>query len=528
MPIFFQQNGEDSKTPNISECETLEAFKKRLDFQETEVITNLFLNNLDIHTDVTVDLDVQFASCNSSSMSVCSDSHDSKTTFLDFKSGIDCTSESESSTMSTDRQQRLGKSPSKNRSRLTTETNQTKSICTDIVSKNRIRAAAGNRGVNQRTSGALILATTERRESRDRQKTPNLQLSPKKRLKPTLSLPENSEQAESEENSQKKIPISRRPSSVSRGTPTSNKIFMETEDGRWPSNQFRSMINVQGRNKNEMLVIKSKIGPIMLTKIRKKKVKSEEDLSSSIEAKERMFSSTIVKKQSTRRSPPRYQKTTSKTRIYHEASIQTTLAGQILDKPQIDTHGREIHQLKQMIEAMDAENQALRLNLTERSQSLTFIENQLKQEREEKAAMEKVFLNEEPNTDESHNPLILKPEIQHSDHKLEEKQAEIYKLRQFCDQLQVDMNKSIQMNRSILEEKKCFEKETLELQDFLQDEKAVINEALRDAENDIECLVEKLKQKEKEIDRLEDECRHLVRISEQRRLFIILTLVSYN
>lgn len=403
-------------------------------------------------------IDVQFASCNSSSISVCSESHDNKTPFLDCKRSIDCI---ESSSLSTDRQRRLRQSPPKNRSRLTAETNQIKSTCTEGASKNRIRAASANRVVNQR--GAPILATTERATSRDRQKTSNLQSSPKKRMKP---MPGKSEQQSS---------ILRRTSFVCR-----------SEDGRWPSNQFRSF------NKNEMLVIKSKVGPIMLTTTRKQKVKSEEDLS------------TIVRRQSTRGSPLQYQKATSKTLINHEASIQTTLDSQNFNKPQIDTRDREIQQLKEMIEAMDAENKTLRLNLTERSQSLTLIESQLNREREEK------------------------DQTQHSDHALEEKQAEIYKLRQLCDQLQVDMNRSIQMNRSILEEKKCFEKETSELEDFLQDEKAVISDALRDAENEIECLVEKLKQKEKEVDRLEDECRHLVRISEQRRLFIILTLVLYN
>lgn len=400
-----------------------------------------------------IQLQCAFTSCNSSSVSVCSDSHESKTHFMDCKRGIDCeTSESESSSLSTERQ-RVRQSPPKNRSRLSAETNETNG-----GKKNRIRAASTNRLVNQRSYGAPILP--ERARSRDRQQTLNL-LSPKKRLKATLSLHGKSEHVENE-NSQKKSSILKRTSSVSRRT-------LEIEDGRWPSNQFRSMTNVQGRNKNEMLVIKSKVGP------RKKEIRSEEDLSSSIE-------STIVRRQSTRGSTQRDQKIISKTFINHAALVN-------LHKQQIDTRDKEIQELKEMIEAMDAENKTLRLKLTEKFQSLTLVE--------------------------SDNPLIFESQIQHSH--LEEKKSEIFKLREFCDQLQVDMNRSVQ---SMLKEKINFEKETLELQDFLQDEKAVISDALRDAENEIECLVEKLKQKEREIDRLEDECRHLVRISEQRRSFI--------
>lgn len=113
--------------------------------------------------------------------------------------------------------------------------------------------------------------------------------------------------------------------------------------------------------------------------------------------------------------------------------------------------------------------------------------------------------------------LMLESQIQLSGHVLEEKQTEINTLRQFCSQLQVEMNRSIQVQQSLLEEKKCFEKETSELQDFLQDEKTAIFEALKDAENEIKQYQDKLNLKEYEVEKLQDECRHLVRISEQRR-----------
>ncbi|XP_055309953.1 restin homolog isoform X2 [Sitodiplosis mosellana] len=597
------------KTPCSSEFGSLETnCVKRLEFKETEEITNrivdldLGTNNNNGHgdgNDSGVDagatniiqlqralsnnsagyasssggLDAQFASCNSSLLSVCSDAHDDKTTVLSCKRGIDCMSEngSESSSLSGDRQQRLRQTPAKKRIGLAVEANQPKSPWnTDGTSKNRVRAASANRVMSHRTYGAPILATSERARSRDRQISSNSQSSPTKRLRPNLSLPTSVKDGSP---LQQKPSTLRRSSSAARrtthqitpiSTPTTDqrKMVASTEDGRWP---FRSAVKVQSRNTNETLIIKTKVGPMCLTTPRRKKVKSEEDLSEwqsnrrSVDpiARDRMSSSTIVRRQSTRESPnkgqfpPRYQKPTSKTLIYHEASIQTALTSQdnafcgnakevqidaaikIHRESQVDIRDTEIEKLEEKLEAMDADNKKLRQNLLERSQLLTSMESQLNREREEKAAMKKELqsstarvlgmlelVNATPNTESStscDSLLMLESRIQLSGHALEEKQIEINTLRHLCNQLQVEMNRSIQGQQNLLEERKCFEKESSELQDFLQDEKAAICEALRDAENEIEKYDEKLKQKDQEVERLQDECRHLVRISEQRR-----------
>lgn len=274
-----------------------------------------------------------------------------------------------------------------------------------------------------------------------------------------------------------------------------------------------------------------------------------------------MTSSTIVRRLSTRESPnkavsafpPRYQKPSSKTLIYHEAAIQTALTSQDIDdafggypkeiqidailkvhrESQVDIRDREIEQLEEKIKTINAENKTLRQNLVERSQMLTSMEQQLIREREEKAAMKKEMQSNtervlgmlelvhaapttEPDTS-CDSLLMLESQIQLSGHALEEKQTEINTLRKFCDQLQAEMHRSVQVQQSLLEEKKYIEKETSELQDFLQDEKTAIFEALKDAEIEIEDFKTKLGKKEVEVDRLQDECRHLVRISEQRR-----------
>lgn len=66
------------------------------------------------------------------------------------------------------------------------------------------------------------------------------------------------------------------------------------------------------------------------------------------------------------------------------------------------------------------------------------------------------------------------------------------------------------------------------MQDFLQAEKASCMDALKDAEVEISQLKQSLAQRESEIDRQQDECRHLVRISEQRRQEFLGMQAKYN
>lgn len=545
--------------------------------------------------------DAQFASCNSSLLSVCSDSHDGKITVMSCKGSIDCTSEngSESSSVSGDKHNnnRLRQTPPKkrvgvidpNQSKLSPRSYDSSVSGGSSSSKARIRATSANRALNGRNFCAPNLATTERARSRDKQITSNSQSSPTKRTKPTTLTTNIKMEMTPVKTSSTTL---RRAASVTRRT-TPTSCTPSTEDGRWPSIQLRSASKTPNRTivaANESLVIKTKIGPIVLDNKpvdrfstlprRQKKVKSEEDLSewrsnrSSSTTRDRMSVSTIVRRFSSREAPnkstttvpPRYQKSTGKTLIYHEAAIQTAITSQDIDDAfagnpkdiqidaiakvdrvcQVDIRDREIEQLEERIKMMSAENKTLRQNLVERSQILTSMEQQIMRERDEKEAMKKELqsntervlgmlelVHAAPTTPTTETDaagagavggagacdslLMLESQIQLSGHALEQKQTEINTLRKFCKQLQAEMNRTLQVQHSLLEEKKTFEKETTELQDFLQDEKTAIFEALKDAESELEESQAKMKVKEQEVERLQDECRHLVRISEQRR-----------
>lgn len=520
--------------------------------------------------------DAQFASCNSSLLSVCSDSNETKIPKatnggVGICKPIDLTSEggSESSSLSGDKQ-RPTISVKKRVSLI--ESSPAKPFRSAENRSPRARNISINRAASCR--GAPSLQTTERARSRDKSITLNSTdprlTSPSRRLKAMTPGAKEGSVTPSD-----RAPLRRASSVTRRSTPSSTP---STEDGRWPSTSTRSTSKVRTAP-IESLVVKTKCGPLLLDNSRpssdrfmslprRKRANSDEDLREkrsdrgSSTTRDRMTSSTIVRRASAREPVnkphvlPRNLKL--KTMIYHEAGMQTVLtcrdiddafAGVARDIPieqistattaiQVDIRDKDIERYEQRIEAMNQELAKMKQTLQERSQVMATMEQQLTRERDEKVAMERELQNNTKRVfsmlDMVHGPtnescgegdtkatgdslLMLESQIQLSGHIMEEKQCEINTLRQFCKELQTEMNRSQQVQQTLVDERKCFERETTELQDFLQDEKAAIVEALRDAESELEQYQEKVKEKDASIDRLQDECRHLVRISEQRR-----------
>lgn len=523
-------------------------------------------NNSAGYTSSSGGMDCQFASCNSSLLSVCSDSMEDKPTIVHSKVSNDCTSEngSESSSVSGDKHRQK---PSSVKKRVAlAEPKPVKSSGTGDTVRSRLRTISVNR--ERFSIGAPSLTTSERVRARSREKqlTPNgsskrSPSSPNKKItKPnTLSL--------NGSDSAPKATIRRAVSMCRRTTPNGTPY---TEDGRWPSIVHKPFAKVQ---RHESLVIKTKVGQLVLdsgktqtpdrytTLPRRKRANSEEDLSewrsyrsTSSTRQDRMTASTIVRRPLTRESPNKsihhpILARKPKTIIYHEALVQTALTSQDIDDAfaghvkeipitavtkvnrdcQVDLRDKYIERLEEQIRSLTADNDSLKKNLKERSQLLASKEHQLKRERDEKTTVKQNterFLDmlrsvngvQTIESDANCDSLsMLESQIQLSGHAMEVKQCQIDKLREFCRKLQAEMSLSMQVQQTMLEERNNFEKETNELQDFLQDEKTAIVEALKEAETEIEqhkCAAE---QKNKEIERLQDECRHLVRICEQRR-----------
>lgn len=240
-----------------------------------------------------------------------------------------------------------------------------------------------------------------------------------------------------------------------------------------------------------------------------------------------------------------------KTRIYHETGCQTALTKLDIEKAfaGVAPSARPIESLEQkdqetQAEIRDQEIDRLRnevKNLTQREEDLTV---KVKREREEKLAMQReLHLNTEkvmsllnlarlagnakildagtPTSDESESNqdslLMLESQIQISGHELIERQQEIGQLRKLCRSLQLEMERSLLQQECLMQEKAAIEQESNELQDFLQHEKAAMCDALKDLETDYQQSQQQLASRDEEVKVLRDECRHLVRLNEQRR-----------
>ncbi|XP_036337865.1 uncharacterized protein LOC118747812 [Rhagoletis pomonella] len=253
-----------------------------------------------------------------------------------------------------------------------------------------------------------------------------------------------------------------------------------------------------------------------------------------------------------------------KTRIYHETSVQTALTGEDLENV---FAGREaatraidaVDQQEQTTQTdmRDAELERLRDEVRQLAQREHELSVKLQHEREEKLATQReLHLNTErvmsmlemariagrrcgrtggsvsgisldgdattPTSDEGsgsgHDSLLmLESQIQISGHELIERQHEIGQLRQLCRTLQLEMERSLAAQECLLQEKAAIEQESSELQDFLQHEKTTLHDALKELEHEHQACKQQLAGREEEVKVLRDECRHLVRLNEQRR-----------
>lgn len=384
---------------------------------------------------------------------------------------------------------------------------------------------------------------------------------------------------------------SRTPSITRIKTPSTPTI----DDAKWKSNANigGSTTPKTGRQSlsTETVAFKTKLGSIALdnnytknttldkfgTLPRRKKEKSVDDLkqiyrsprSSSITRDTRVSSSTIVpnKKQNNitqgattpSKSLPPYPKMSgsakkqpSKTRIYHETSIQTVLTGKDVEDAfsgavksinvnaietisvasQSDIRDKEFERIEAKLKKLTADYTAIQSTLSDKNQIISAMEQELIQEREDKlAAQKELHSNSErvlamleschehipnavPNND---SLLMLESKIIKSEHVREKQYSEILKWKQICANLQNDLEKSLRTQRNLIQQRDTIEQESIELQDFLQAEKVTLVDALREVEDELESEKENVLHKNITIERLQEECRNLVRIIEQRR-----------
>ncbi|XP_022216697.2 uncharacterized protein LOC111070461 isoform X2 [Drosophila obscura] len=344
-----------------------------------------------------------------------------------------------------------------------------------------------------------------------------------------------------------------------------------SDDGRWPANRGaggarRGMSVTPEVNVSRMRGSPAPGGTLP----RRRKQQSVEDLtggrlsrSNSISraaaaaVDARMTSSVMVVPTSRRSLAPATAKVNSlrrplqavqgRTKIYHETAVQTALTSedleQVLGGGLLQT--RALDAVEQRDQSSQAEPDQRDFELEQLRQEVRQLSGKLQREREEKLAMQQeLHLNTErvmgmlelarvvsasagtPTSEDSNDGggggghdslLMLESQIQMSGHELFERQQEIGQLRAMCRSLQLEMRRSLATQQLLLQEKAAIELESSELQDFLQHEKAAQCDALRELEADHQAARAQLANREEEAKVLRDECRHLVRLNEQRR-----------
>lgn len=480
------------------------------------------------------------------------------------------------------------------------------SNCSSKSSKSRPPSVSRSQSLSIK-SGAPNLVTRERARSRDKTKMePPASIVPQQKNIMTTSLtrsmslkrppkPETLSISKDTNNLSPRTNLSRTPSLTRNRTPMATPTN-QCDDGRWPSIGNRTAVSTPRVNRiagsaagtptnSDNLIIRTRIGNIQLdgksstfdkyaTLPRRRKEKSVESLnqagsrSSSVtrngnneQLPNRMTSSVVRKLPMSNYQPktlPAYPKIAkkplvSKTKIYHETSVQTAItckdvedafAGNPNNLPRIDAvemktketqsdiRDKEMEKLKLQIEKLNMDHSQLLAKLSEKSQTVAQLEQELLKEKGEKLTAQKELQN---NTErvmhmlenfqagprevekEGDSLLMLESQLVISGNVLEKQQEEIIKLQGICRALQRDMERSLKVQDNLIKQKNELEEESTELQDFLQAEKVAFMDALKEAENEVRMIKEKLGQKESELERQQEECRHLVRICEQRR-----------
>lgn len=315
------------------------------------------------------------------------------------------------------------------------------------------------------------------------------------------------------------------------------------DDGRWPSTGSRA-------------TRASSVVPSSISTLPRRRRGVEEDLkqisrSSSISRDNSMSLSMSgrLPKPSTFRAKPM-----QKTKIYHENAVQTALTGEDLEKAmtsgiKVDVNVEhtivEKHTKETQSDIRDKEFERLELRLKEALQEcdaktklISHLEQELTKEREEKKVIQKdtqehsvklVSLLEpylatsvsSQSGDEQmshHDSLVaLEMQLKSNEKIFRRQQEEIKRLQNTCCALHQDLERSMVTQQNLVKQKRELEEESSELHEFLQAEKLAFVDALKESENEVAAIQNDLKQKTADLEKQQEEVRHLVRVNEQRR-----------
>ncbi|KAF5279191.1 hypothetical protein FQR65_LT03438 [Abscondita terminalis] len=394
-----------------------------------------------------------------------------------------------------------------------------------------------------RTRGNSIDKTQTNKH--DNQKTPNLKNKTPNNL--SLSVPKKDK--------------SKPPSRASSSTRT--PITTPTDDGRWPSIYSKPAPSM-GRSVRGLFIAesptkkpesKSTALEKYATLPRRRKEKSADNLHDLNKHSGTKDSKVTIKRQSsTPKSLPPYprKKSITKTKIYHEVSIQTALTQTDIEKAfsgvavnpaqpqdaetcdkdvQVDSKIDEIEKLHEQLRVLTENHEKLLNDFKVQNQNLVDTKQKLEEEVIEKNGLkEELRQNTErvlaiignENLSEEENKscdslMMLENRYQNVSQIVIKQENEISELNAYCRSLQKDLEKSMSSQNILLQQQHDLESESIELQEFMQAEKTTLSDALKETENEIKKLHLLLKQKDKELESKQEDSKRLVRVSEQRR-----------
>ncbi|XP_046681510.1 golgin subfamily A member 5-like [Homalodisca vitripennis] len=224
----------------------------------------------------------------------------------------------------------------------------------------------------------------------------------------------------------------------------------------------------------------------------------------------------------------------TKTRIYHEVSIQTSLTGADLENglgsPLLkDVHSRvetrncgvQVERGMRRIEQLETQLKECKLQLSRLAEEREEISKTCDQMRTQQLTRDAETIRLKTLIIGKHDPddVVgqLEQQVLSTNSLISQQQEEIGKLHSICHTLQRELEKSYSAQKMMLKQQEEMEAESAELQEFLQAEKAALADTLRDLENELAEARLNVAAKEAELQRQQEECSHLVRISEQRR-----------
>ncbi|XP_076266026.1 microtubule-binding protein cornetto isoform X1 [Rhynchophorus ferrugineus] len=357
----------------------------------------------------------------------------------------------------------------------------------------------------------------------------------------------------------KKPPASARP--VQSGCLSRNSAqATPTEDGRWlskppPSSMTRSLrssVDV----KPKLTQVESKTIEKYATLPRRKKEKDK------TVPEKGTNTPTSASKKLTKDTPSKIfsslylSKTKTKTKIYHEMNTQTALTmtdieqafggapvspkdpkdiEQYTKEIQVDIESKEIEKMKTQLKALTEKYESLMGQHKEQTDKLKETETKLKAETVEKEGLREELNNntqrvlailgqaenaeDVPESGASNDSLlVLETRFQNVSQVIIRQEEEIARLNNYCRSFQIDLEKSLAAQKTLLQQHQDLEAESIELQEFMQAEKTTLADALKEAETEIKRCQQNLTAKDKELSDHQEECRQLSRLCEQRRL----------